>query len=115
MRASTSSHRDPLPVSTSGTAKVLRGLRLLLVLLVGSGIVVVAITYLLPVLHQHRLLKTEEAEVHSQLEVLRDMAAREEMQLHWMRNDDAYLEILARDRLDLQKSGETIIRFQDQR
>jgi cell division protein FtsB len=33
--------------------------------------------------------------------------------VEWIKNDDRYLEIEARDRLDLQKEGEYVIRFQD--
>jgi cell division protein FtsB len=33
--------------------------------------------------------------------------------VEWAKNDDAYLEVIARDRLNKQKDGEVIVRFKD--
>ena len=33
--------------------------------------------------------------------------------VEWAKNDDAYLEIIARDRLNKQKDGEVIVRFKE--
>ncbi len=42
---------------------------------------------------------------------LRKSAAEREEEVHLLQNDPAYLEIIARDRLDLMKNGETIFRL----
>jgi len=44
------------------------------------------------------------------LEVQRDQMVN---RVDWAKNDDAYLEIIARDRLNKQKEGEVIVRFKE--
>ena len=80
--------------------------------LTGLGI---AITYVAPVFKEHEVRLAEEAKVAARLEEMRLLQAREEAKLRWLRNDDAYLEIQARDKLDLQAPGETVIRFHSDR
>lgn len=75
----------------------------------------IATTYVAPVFKEHKARLAEEAKVAARLEEMRLLQAREEAKLRWLRNDDAYLEIQARDRLDLQAPGETIIRFHSER
>ena len=84
-------------------------------LVIALGIVVlgIAATYLVPVRKDYEAVMAEEARVMIQLEEMRQLHAREEAKLHWLRNDDAYLEVQARDKLDLQAPGETIVRFQN--
>lgn len=44
------------------------------------------------------------------LEVQRDQLVN---RVGWAQNDDAYLEVIARDRLNKQKQGEVIVRFKE--
>ncbi len=87
--------------------------RLRSVLLLGIGLtgLGIAATYIAPVLKEHEAMLAEEAKVAARLDEMRKLQAHEEAKLRWLRNDDAYLEIQARDKLDLQAPGETIIRF----
>ena len=93
----------------------LRTLRHAVFFLLGAALAAVSLTYLLPVLKEHRTLAAQEDQVSTELGRLRDAAAVEQEKLHWMRNDPEYLEIQARDRLDLQAPDESIIRFQPAR
>lgn len=53
----------------------------------------------------------------AELELVRDThkdkAARLEKQLDLIKNDKDYLEVIARDRLHMQKDGEKVLRFED--
>ncbi len=74
----------------------------------------VAFTYVVPVLAEHRQALEEEAALHERREALRREVARARNELHWLRYDPAYYEIHARDRLDLQRPGEIVVRFPDE-
>ena len=108
----------PLPQEAAPmdrATSALRMVRLLLVLLLGSVLVAVSLTYLLPLLGEQRTLQVAEAQATIELAKLREAAAAEEEKLHWMRYDPDYIGIPARDRLDLQAPGEAVIRFQPAR
>ena len=92
-----------------------RRIRATLLLALGATGLGIAITYVMPVFDEHTARLAEEAKVAARLEEMRLLQAREEAKLRWLRNDDAYLEIQARDKLDLQSPGETIIRFHSER
>lgn len=77
----------------------------------GMAMVGVAGTYLVPVHNEYKAMLVEESKVKAQLEDMRQIQTHEEAKLRWLRNDDAYLEVQARDKLDLQAPGETIVRF----
>ena len=94
---------------------VLRRVRFLLVLLLGAVLAAVSLTYLTPLLKEQKALQAEEARATIELANLREAAAAEEEKLHWMRYDPEYIRVHARDRLDLQAPGESIIRFQSGR
>ena len=99
-------HRDTGP--RAGGLAVARQVVIFLLGLVCTGIVW---TYLEPVLKAQKVQSAEEARVAALLEVARRRAATEKEKLEWLRKDDAYLEIQARDRLDLAAPGDTVIRF----
>ena len=92
-----------------------RRIRSFLLLGIGATGLGIAVTYVFPVFEEHKARLAEEAKVAARLEEMRLLQAKEEAKLRWLRNDDAYLEIQARDRLDLQSPGETIIRFHAER
>jgi cell division protein FtsB len=45
------------------------------------------------------------------MEDLRNLSQAREQEIHLLETDREYLEMIARDRLDLMKEGETIFRF----
>ena len=47
----------------------------------------------------------------SHLEDLQRLASERQKEIHLLQDDPAYLETIARDRMDLMKSGETIFRL----
>jgi cell division protein FtsB len=91
--------------------------RIRAVLFAGLGLTGLGIagTYVAPVFKEHKAMLAEEAKVAARLEEMRRLQASEEAKLRWLRHDDGYLEIQARDKLDRQAPGETIIRFQSER
>jgi cell division protein FtsB len=51
-------------------------------------------------------------ELSGQRDHLRDERDKLLRRMEWIKDDDAYLETAARDRLHLQKEGEYVIRFE---
>lgn len=74
----------------------------------------VAFTYVVPVLAEYQQVLEEEAALHERREALRREVARARNELHWLRYDPAFYEIHARDRLNLQRPDEIVVRFPDQ-
>jgi cell division protein FtsB len=95
----------------SRAAVVLRVVRLMLVFLLGAVLAGVSYTYLVPVLAEFDRARALEARVEAELAALEKLAEHEEEKLHWMRYDPAYLELQARDKLDLHAPGEIVVRF----
>lgn len=96
-------------------AGVLRAVRQCLVFLLGGALAAVAVTYLLPVLREHRSLAGEEERVRAERDAMAKAVAHEQSKLHWLQYDRGYLEMRARDRLDMQKPGEVVVRFERRR
>ena len=48
---------------------------------------------------------------HQELDRLKDQATHREQELYLLQHDKDYLELIARDRLDLMKPNETIFRL----
>ncbi len=82
--------------------------------LTGFLIVVVALigalVFFKPQLEQREVLQREVVELAREYELTRVMADQRQEELAWLRSDLNYLENIARDRLDLQKDGEQVIR-----
>ena len=66
----------------------------------------------LPVMRQQRIALEEEKKLKILVEQRRLLTSRKERKLNWLKNDPGYFEIIARDRLDVMKEGETIYRLQ---
>lgn len=66
----------------------------------------------LPVMEKQRIALEEEKKLKLLVEQRRLVTNRKERQLNWLKNDPGYFEIIARDRLDVMKEGETIYRLQ---
>jgi hypothetical protein len=60
-------------------------------------------------------MKQDLARQTARLEELRKSTAEHELQVHLLQTDREYLEMIARDRLDLMKDGETIFRLNNAR
>lgn|GEM_PF-807874 len=79
------------------------------------GLLVLGVMLLLPEMRRQKNLDVEIA----QLALVRDQQLQErgraQQKLDWMRYDPAYLELHARDLLDLYKEGETILRINRER
>jgi cell division protein FtsB len=56
-------------------------------------------------------MKRELAKQKDRMEDLRNLSQAREKEIHLLETDREYLEMIARDRLDLMKEGETIFRF----
>jgi len=80
-------------------------------LLLAAG---VAWTYLEPTHQENLLARARETEIIAKRDDLKARTARERSRLQWLQYDPRYLEIHARDRLDLHLPGETIVRIRDE-
>ncbi len=85
--------------------------RLLWVLLILT-VVATIIGMFLPELEKQRTELEERARLHKLIDEQRVLHSRHEREIGWIQNDREYLETIARDRLDLMKEGETIIRVE---
>jgi len=77
------------------------------------GCIAFGVAHFLPQREADERSKEELAEVEAEVRQLRELAAGEKRKTERLRYDDAYLEVVARDRLNLQKPGERVIRFND--
>lgn len=84
--------------------------RFLSILLV-VGIIIVVICKFLPELQKQKAAQAEEAHLKLLIKQRQDALARKTKEINWLMNDPTYVEIIARDRLDLMKEGETIYRL----
>jgi cell division protein FtsB len=79
---------------------------LLLLLLIPLGVI-----YFKPPYAEQQEAQRRLEELTLQRDATKEKAARLKRKLDLIRNDDEYLEAMARDRLHLQKDGEIIVRF----
>lgn len=99
-------HDAPAPVTLWQRLNRLIGV--LIVLAVVAGI----IGAFLPQLQRQRDADAEERRLELQVEQGRKRVARQTRELGWLKNDPTYVEIIARERLDVMKEGETIYRLE---
>lgn len=83
----------------------------MLVVLIILAVVAGVIAGFLPQLQRQRVARAEEDHLQTQIKQRRERVARQTRELNWLKNDPSYVEIIARDRLDLMKEGETIYRL----
>ena len=77
------------------------------------GATAVGIGSLLPKQKADETLRAEVERVEQETAKLRELAAKERKTTERLRYDREYLEIVARDRLDVYSPGEMIIRFKE--
>lgn len=75
------------------------------------GIVGVAITVFYPEILRHRSMSAQLAEEKAVLADEELLKARREREVHLLKTDSEYVEIIARDRIGVMKDGETIYRL----
>lgn len=77
------------------------------------GVAAFGVGSLLPIQKADEELRAEVNRVKEDCAALRDLASKERKTTERLRYDREYLEIVARDRLDVYSPGETIIRFKE--
>jgi len=75
------------------------------------GLIAVVGLFFVPVLNTEQSYKDEKAKLQREIAAANDEQSRLELETEHMKNDPAYVEQIARDRLNMGKPGETIIRF----
>ena len=85
--------------------------RLLWVLLILTTVGII-IGAFLPELEKQRNERDERARLHRLIDEQRAIHSRYEREINWLTNDPEYLGIIARDKLELMKEGETILRVE---
>jgi cell division protein FtsB len=85
--------------------------RLLWVLLILTTVGII-IGAFLPELERQRTERDERARLHRLIDEQRTIHSRHEREISWLTNDPEYLGIIARDKLELMKEGETILRVE---
>ncbi len=76
------------------------------------GVIAVVICKFLPELQKQKVARAEEEQLMLLIKQRRDSLNRKTREISWLKNDPNYVEIIARDRLDLMKDGETIYRIE---
>lgn len=100
-------HSGDEPPNVTIWQRINRLLAVLIVLAMVAGV----IGGFLPQLQKQRAARAEEARLKLLIEQRRKIVLRQTRELNWLKNDPSYVEIIARDRLDLMKDGETIYRL----
>jgi cell division protein DivIC len=75
------------------------------------GLLAVVGLFFVPVIQKQDAYKAQIAETQRKIAAAQDEQAQLKLETEHMKNDPAYVEHIARDRLNMGKPGETIIRF----
>ena len=75
------------------------------------GLLTVVALFFVPVIQTENGYKAEIAKKQSEITAAQDEQTQLKLETEHMKNDPAYVEHIARDRLNMGKPGETIIRF----
>lgn len=84
--------------------------RMMIALIIAGG-AAVAVAAFYPEIARHRTLSVQLAEEKSTLAAEELKKARREREVHLLKHDGEYVEIIARDRIGVMKEGETIYRL----
>jgi cell division protein FtsB len=87
--------------------------RVLVLLLAVAGLLALASLFL-PRYKQLTQSRAEIETLQSQVNEQKTLFARNTREVSLLKTDPVYLETIARDRLDLMKDGETVVRFEPQ-
>ena len=86
----------------------------ILYLLILLAAVILLICWFLPLVKEQQRQQKALQALKQQVQIERTKYNKESKKLNLLRNDPAYTELLARDKLDLMKPGETIFRMEPQ-
>jgi cell division protein FtsB len=93
-------------------ATVWQRLNSILRVLLGAAVVLVIVSLFVPPYKKLTQGRTEIENLQSQVNDQKVLLARQTREVNLLKTDPTYLEIMARDRLDLMKEGETIFRLE---
>lgn len=79
--------------------------------LIVFAVIILVLCAFLPLLKQQRDLSENARNLKADIEKKKAVVARSVREEDLLRNDPAYVETIARDRLDLMKEGETVLRL----
>ncbi|MEM7014277.1 MAG: septum formation initiator family protein [Verrucomicrobiota bacterium] len=109
-------HEDPYILNVSAAAEPLdrwqRASRVVVFMLVLAGLGV-AVTLFWPEVERLREIENGNNELAADLAMLKAERDALKQEYEWLRDDPQYLEMVARDRLNLQKDGETVFRIKN--
>jgi cell division protein FtsB len=86
----------------------------MMIALIIAGFAAVAVAAFYPEILRHRSLSNQLAEEKGLLADEQLTKARREREVHLLKTDSEYVEIIARDRIGVMKEGETIYRLDSQ-
>ena len=111
MSSGFSTHDNHSPVRRRSQSLFLpAAMRVMWVLIIASALLTAAFTFY-PEWIRLTEMRLHLAKQKNQLEELQKLARDREQEVHLLQTDPDYLEIIARDRLDMMKEGETIFRL----
>ena len=84
----------------------------ILYLLVLLAVIILLVCWFLPLVREERKEQSALQALKEQVAHERTLLNRQSKKLNLLQNDRSYLEMLARDKLDLMKPGETIFRME---
>jgi cell division protein FtsB len=91
----------------------LRGLlNRILYLLVFSAVIILLVCWFLPLVREQQKQQSALQALKEQVAQERASLNKQSKKLNLLQNDPSYIEMLARDKLDLMKPGETIFRME---
>ncbi|MDP9290885.1 MAG: septum formation initiator family protein [Verrucomicrobiota bacterium] len=90
---------------------VWHSLNRLVVALIVLAMLTVAVCAFLPELKRQREQAVRLDELRTEIDKQKELLARRTREVDLLKNDPGYVEVIARDRLDLMKPGETIFRL----
>lgn len=84
----------------------------ILYILVGLALLILLICWFLPLIKDSQRQEHTLTTLQSQIDEQKSIYAVQSRKLKMLQNDKDYLEVMARDKLDLMKPGETIFRME---
>ena len=87
----------------------------LLVVLIGLAFLLLVGAFFVPELKATREQEARKADLRAAIQKQKELLARNTLEKEHLTNDPEYIEIIARDRLDLMKEDETIFRIENAR
>ena len=93
-------------------ATVWQRLNSILRVLLAVAVLLVIVSLFLPLSKKRAQSQVEIDRLQAQVNDQKTLLARQTREVNLLKTDPAYLEIMARDRLDLMKEGETVFRLE---